>query len=314
MDGDSGGHEPRRVSRRALVVAAAVGGGSLLTGCGLRLDLPPDPAPAPTRRPAPDEAYLLAVVADLDEIVADERRLVGTGRAGRVPTTLLALHERQRSVLVGRLTNAGVPTAVIPTAPATGAVRTPATAATLAGRLADLTATDWSDLAAASEPTRELVAAAYGMRLAGAALLGHPVGVAATSSPARPALVARTAPLVYAFEVVAAQSTGTVRERALTSLTVLRRLLHDVTRGPGGSAATGGLPGGWALPFPVTTSEQAGRLATETLSTAVDAGTDAAGRRPSGPTLEEVARWSARVQALATTWGVPLTAFPGTTS
>ncbi|MEO7754456.1 MAG: hypothetical protein ABIS35_13685 [Terracoccus sp.] len=329
MDGDTGGRAPRAVppalrvprlhrwdapvSRRGVVAAATLGAVTVLAGCGLRLDLPPDPAPTPTRRPAPDERYLLSVIADLRDLVVSERRLVASGAAGTVVPTLLPLHERQVAVLVGRLTNDGVPTTAIPTsvptAGPTGAGA--ATPAQLATRLAALTPADWTDLAAASAATRELVAAAYGTRLAGAELLGRAVAVPATPSPAGPALVDRTAPLVYAFEVVAAQSTGKTRERALVTLSELRRLLEDVSSVAG---ATPDLPGGWALPFPVTTPEGAARLATRTLSTAVAAATDAAGQSPTGATLEDVARWSARVQSLATTWGVPLVAFPGTTA
>ncbi len=324
MDGDTRGREPHAVarperlprvpwwdapvSRRGVVAAATLGAVTVLAGCGVRLDLPPDPAPTPTRRPAPDERYLLSVIADLTDVVASERRLVDSGAAGTVVPTLLPLHERQVTVLVGRLTNDGVPTTAIPTAaaPGTGAASTPAQLAT---RLADLTAKDWTELAAASPSTRELVAAAYGTRLAGAGLLGLPITAPTTPTPARPALVERTAPLVYAFEVVAAQSTGRARERALATLSELRRLLEDVAGLPG---ATPELPGGWALPFPVTTPDEAARLATRTLSTAAATATDAAGPSPTGATLEDVARWSARIQALATTWGVPLVAFPGT--
>ncbi len=330
MDRDRGGRAHRAVrrpsppraivSRRRFVLVVALGAGSALAGCGVRLDLTPEPAPTPTRRPAPDEPYLLAVIADLRDVIASERRLVDEGRAGKVATALVPLHERQLAVLVGRLTNDGVPTSVITAGPTGGGTTPPGpgteaatTPAQLASRLADLSAADWADLAAASAATRDLVAAAYGMRLAGAALLGGPVPVPDTPSPRRAALVARTAPLVYAFEVVAAQTTGQERDRALGTLSALRRLLVDVTRPQGGGPDLPDVPGGWALPFPVTTPEDAGRLATQTLSAAVDAATDVVGPAPTGPTLEDVGRWSARVQSLATAWGVPLLAFPGTT-
>jgi hypothetical protein len=109
---------------------------------------------------------------------------------------------------------------------------------------------------------------------------------------------------VYAFEVVAAQSSGSQRRRAESTLAHLQRLSLAVS-------ATTSTPPGWALPFPVTTAADARRLATEVLRSAVDATTAAAGPHPTAASLEEVARWSANVQAIAVDWDVPLTAFPG---
>ena len=110
---------------------------------------------------------------------------------------------------------------------------------------------------------------------------------------------------MYAFEVAAAQSRGDKRSRAADTLASLGRL------GVSLSSAAGSEPSGWALPFPVTSPEDAGRLATEVLRSAVDAATDAAGPSPTGAALEDVGRWSAHIQALATRWDVPLTPFPG---
>jgi hypothetical protein len=120
--------------------------------------------------------------------------------------------------------------------------------------------------------------------------------------------VSRTSPLVYAFEVVAAQSSGDQRARAEETLAALLRL--DIAL----SGASSTTPAGWALPFPVTTPDAARRLATQTLASAVDAATELAGTSPGAATLEDVARWSANVQALAVDWRVPLTAFPGASS
>ena len=63
----------------------------------------------------------------------------------------------------------------------------------------------------------------------------------------------------------------------------------------------------------MTTPDAARRLATQTLSSAVESGTELAGSGPDAATLEDVARWSAHLQALAVDWHVPLTAFPGAT-
>jgi len=138
-------------------------------------------------------------------------------------------------------------------------------------------------------------------------LLGRDVATPPTS-PVRPAVVARTQPLVYAFEVVAAQSTGARRRTAEATLAELVRLEQAVT-GPGTAP-----PAGWALPFPVTNPQAARRLAASTLSAAVRSGPELAGAAPTAASLEDVARWSAHVQALAVDWDVPLTAFPGATA
>ncbi len=324
MDGDTRGREPHAVarperlprvpwwdapvSRRGVVAAATLGAVTVLAGCGVRLDLPPDPAPTPTRRPAPDERYLLSVIADLTDVVASERRLVDSGAAGTVVPTLLPLHERQVTVLVGRLTNDGVPTTAIPTAaaPGTGAASTPAQLAT---RLADLTAKDWTELAAASpeHPRARRGGLRHETRGCRAARApdhrpDHPdpraAGAGGTDRPARLRLRGRRGPVE-----------GGARERALATLSELRRLLEDVAGLPG---ATPELPGGWALPFPVTTPDEAARLASRTLSTAAATATDAAGPSPTPAPPSRTSRAGAPgSRALATTWGVPLVAFPG---
>jgi hypothetical protein len=113
---------------------------------------------------------------------------------------------------------------------------------------------------------------------------------------------------VYAFEVVAAQSTGSQRRRAEATLADLNRLELAV------SGAASCTPRGWALPFPVTSPVDGRRLATTVLRSAVDGATTAAGDRPTAAAIEDVARWSANVQANAVDWDVPLTAFPGATA
>ena len=177
----------------------------------------------------------------------------------------------------------------------------------LAARLDSLGPDDWAALGAATAGTRELLAAAWSQRLAAAVLLGREVEVS-SPSPVRPAIVGRTQPLVYTFEVVAAQSTGAQRQAAQDTLEALVRLELSVS---GTSSTT---PAGWALPYPVTSPDAARRLATQTLASAVDAATELAGTSPGAATLEDVARWSANVQALAVDWRVPLTAFPGASS
>ncbi|MGW5241369.1 hypothetical protein ACWEOW_20720 [Monashia sp. NPDC004114] len=341
MDGDTRGLGSRVLNhlgnppRRLFVVGGAAAVLAVLVDGGLRLDLPQPTPPPPTRKKAPDEALLLDVVGDLQVLVDGETAVLAGSGASATVRRLRAVQTEQLRVLKGRLTNAGVPTAVInaavararagkaaSTAPTTAtgtptpagtpsttttnhaAPRTIRTRAQLAAALDSLTASDWDQVAKATPQTRELVAAAYGVRLAGAVLLGRDVEPG-PASPARTEIIDRTQPLVYAFEVAAAQSRGDEQSRAADTLTSLGRL------GVSLSSATGSEPSGWALPFPVTTPEDAARLATDVLRTAVDAATDAAGSNPTGAALEDVGRWTAHVQALATRWDVPLTPFPG---
>lgn len=127
-------------------------------------------------------------------------------------------------------------------------------------------------------------------------------------SPVRPAVVSRTSPSSTPSRSSRPRASGDQRARAEDTLAALLRLDIAVS---GVSSTT---PAGWALPFPVTTPDAAGRLATQTLSSAVDSGTEVAGPSPSAASLEDVARWSANIQALAVDWDVPLTAFPGATA
>lgn len=306
------------VTRRSVLTLSArgvVGAGLVLSvsACGLRLDRPPPTPPVPTRRPAPDEKLLLSVIADLAQLVTAEQTIASDGAAGGASLSqpirstlsgLLRLHREQVTVLTGRLTNDGVPLASITSAPTTGPL--PRTVDELAAGLASLDGSDWAAVAGATPPTRELLTAAYSLRLAGAVELARDVAVPSPPSPVREALLARTRPLVYAFEVVAAQSTKAQRTRAVATLRALTRLEEELAAG--GRTA----PTAWSLPFPVTTAAAADRLATRVMSSAVAALVDVVGPSPSAATLRDGATWSARVQSLAVDWSVPLTAFPGT--
>ncbi|GAA2150564.1 uncharacterized protein DUF4439 [Humibacillus xanthopallidus] len=339
--GSREGAAPGLPTRRLLVLGGGAAALTALAGCGLRLDLPQPPPPVPTRKPAPDERFILAVIKDLRSLVRAAGTLEPRGEARGVLRETVAAQRRQIAVLTGRLTNAGVPTAEITAAtapapvtpvtpvtaptssgasastgtpsskPSTGSpsgVATVQTVAQLAAVLATISPDRWTALAGATPGTRDLVLAAWSSRLASAALLGAAVDPTATPSAARPRIIDQTSPLVYGFEVAAAQSTGAGRTRALTTLDALRRLDLAV------AGSTTSTPGGWALPFPVTTPDEAQRLATHLLATAVDATVDVAGGKPDGPALDDTARWSGRVQALATGWGMPLAAFPGTSA
>jgi hypothetical protein len=236
---------------------------------------------------------------------------------------------KQVTVLRGRLTNDGVPTSVIDAAPSAAAKAAPSTTGrvptsssspttsggapaptvpALAAALVGVTPAEWAGLASASAANRPLALSAQSARMAGGLLLGATAPFAPTPSPVRPTLVEHTAPLVYGFEVAAAQSAGTARTRAMRALDEALEL----QRALGGGAAPA--PGGWALPFPVTTPKEASRLAEHLFATSIGATTTLATASKDAPSAEDTARWSARVQAIAARWGVPLTAFPGTES
>ncbi|MEW1954240.1 hypothetical protein [Terrabacter sp. NPDC080008] len=334
MDGDTRGLGSRadrgagHPTRRLLVLGGAAAGLALLVDHGLRVETPQPPPPVPTRRPAPDEALLLSALAGLERLRRSETAVL-SAREDALVRRLRTLGDEQVRVLRGRLTNAGVPTAVIdaavtsspdtapttsPTAssivtttqssPASGSgdVRTDTALAQL--MVESLRAEDWEALAASTAGTRQLLAAAYAQRLAGALLLGAALPPSPTS-PVRPQLLGRTQSLLYAFEVVAAQSTGAQRRTAQATLTGLGRLEDTLTSTSSTEVA------GWSLPYPVTTAQAARRLATDTLSSAVDAAAVLGRSDPSAPSLEDAAHWSARLQALAVDWNLPLTAFPG---
>jgi hypothetical protein len=336
------GEAAGRPSRRLLVLGGASGVLIALSGCGLRLDLPQPPPPVPTRKPAPDERFLLSVIKDLRSLVRAAGTLEPRGEARRLVRETVAVQRRQIAVLTGRLTNAGVPTAEITaaTAPTPAARASTATSAAtpsrtpnatsnatssasagaapeaaavrsvadLAAVLASIAPDRWRALAATTPGTRDLVLSAWSSRLASAVLLGASVNPTAKPSAARPRIIEQTSPLVYGFEVAAAQSTGQRRARAIATLDALRRLDLAVA---GAATST---PGGWALPFPVTTPAEAQRLATHLLGTAVDAIFDVGGPKPDGPALDDTARWSGRVQSLAVDWGMPVAPFPGTST
>lgn len=312
------------VSRRRVLGAGVALSTTFLAGCGLRLDLPQPPPPTPTRRQVPDETLLVAFVRDLRQLRADGLRLPAAQRNRAATRDALRLLAQQDDVLTGRLTNAGVPTAVIDAIP-TPSVSTTTTGPTpsttvptpttptppspFAAALSDLPDHRWESLATATVTNRPVLVSATSARLATAIRLGRQVPLAGNvSQTLHTSLVEHTAPLVYGFEVVAAQSTGADRRTALGTLDQLRRLLEEVGPEVSGSA----LPGGWSLPYKVTTPVAAARLAKDLLTTAIAATTTLLAPTPSPSGVAEAATWSARVQALGPAHGIPLSAFPAT--
>ena len=305
MNGDTRAHgsrvhlPPVSTTRRLFLLG---GGAALLTavaGCGLRVDLPQPPPPVPTRRRATDEALIIGVVRDLDA-------LLRSWPAASKPAVLKdsrALLTELRTVLVGRLTNEGVPTEEITSAPSATPAAGPLAVGELRKRLAALPSAHLEATTSATPETRELLTAAYGTIFASAERLGAGVAPAAETSPVGQQLAERTSPLVYAFEVVAAQSSGAQRRQALDTLERLRGLERLIGRDDASS--------GWSLPFPVTDQRSARRLGDTVLKRAVGGLGEVLGAAPTTESLDDVARWVAAVQLAGETWGLDPVAFPG---
>jgi hypothetical protein len=323
--------------RRSVIAAAGVGAAGLLTGCRVRLE---DDAPRvpllPTREPAPDQGLLLQALAECRALRAAATAL-GGARTG-APARLAVLHGRQVEVLEQVLRDARVPArsyAVTPPASASPApsvagsagsataTRTPpagtppapgraglATQEGLAVQPGALTA-----LAGVSTAHLSLLSALTVQRAVAVGLLGG--AVRWPSTPVVPAAAAaRLLPparaAVYGFEVVAAQSAGTARARAVGVLATLRART-DQLEAMGGSEVRP--PLGYDLPFTVTTPAAAARLARvllpQLLLSLGSAYTAGAGDRPG---LTGLLRWAAQTQDQALAWGVAPTAFPGLAS
>jgi hypothetical protein len=318
--------------RRSLIAAAGLGAASLLTGCRVRLE---DDAPRvpllPTREPAPDEALLLQALTACRALQAAATAL-GGARTG-APARLAVLHGRQIEVLERVLREARVPAgsyAVPPPASASSepsvagstgsgtATRTPparsraalATQEGLAVQPGSLTA-----LAGASTAHLPLLSAVTVQRAVAVGLLGG--AVRWPSSPAAPAAAAaRLLPsaraAVYGFEVVAAQSAGAARSRAVGVLATLRARTEQL-EAMGGSDVPPAL--GYDLPFTVTTPAAAARLARVVLpQLLLSLGSAYAAGAGDRPGLTGLLRWAAQTQSQALAWGVAPTAFPGLAS
>ncbi len=307
------GRAATAVPRRGVLAAGVAAATALLGGCGLRLDLPQPPPPTPTRELVPDEALLVGFVRDLRDLVALGRRLPETQRSRPEVRDCLRILTTQDTVLTGRLTNDGVPTDVITASPTPTSTSSPGTGTTpsvarLRSALVDVPKDRWTSVAGSTPANRPVLLSATSARLATAVRLGERVAVPQGAPQAvRAALVEHTTPLVYGFEVVAAQSAGPARQAALDTLALLRTLLTEL-----GEVQGSALPGGWPLPYPVTTPAAAKRLAHDLLSAAINATTTLVPAAASGEAVASVATWSARVQALGPAHGIPLTAFPGT--
>ena len=331
MSSAAGASAPGLPSRRTVLRAgsrlAAVAATAALGGCGIRLQDDAPNLPLLQRRSIPDEAALI------DEF---HRATSLSQMAGRIPlptalvTQLTRIHATQAQVVHGLLSRGGVPdhviTAAAPTSPAAAAATTtttgtaavsappPATVAQLtAAEAAAISAEVLAGVAGATGANRSVLASVAAQRASAAGLLGGIV-TWSDADPLAPPTAARlleaTRPVVYAFEVVAAQLAVDQRPPALVTLAALRVREGELTAAAGASAAAD--PLGYALPYPVTSPDLARRLAGEVLTRLVDGGLELVPVLPAGSTsLTAVVRLLAQAQSLAHGWGATPAPFPG---
>ena len=316
---------PRLLGRRDLLrLASLVALPPVLVtaGCDIRLEDDAPALPLLQRKSVPDEAVLIAAA----------RRTTALGQlAGRVPdpsasvSQLGALHRTQAEVLRARLVSAGVPNHVIddpgpagsssPAPTATAAVSAPpgATAADLGGAEAAATAALLPALASVTLANRAILVSVTTACATAADQLGAAVAWP-TVDPLPPtaavALLDDTRAAAYALVVVAAQSSGDQRARALTTHTQLSAREAELVTLAGAAAPPA--PLGYALPFPVADGDAAMRLATQVLTTLVAGGLGPLGSLPVGSlAVVPLVRLLVGAAAIARPWGVGPVPFPG---
>lgn len=314
---------PRAVSRRDILrysggAAVALTSAALLADCGIRLEDSAPRIPLLQRKSVPDEALLIDAVRRLTTL---------TQLAGRVPkpsdaiTALGTLHRTQVEVLRGRLVQAGVPNHVIdgstPTNSPSAAVSAPASATAAdvkAAQSATVTAL-LGGLPSATNENRTVLASVGAACAAGLDRLGDSViWPAADPVPAEGAatLLEATRAAAYAFQVIAAQTSGDTRSMALTTHTALDAREQELAAMAGSAAPAA--PLGYALPFPVSGPTPATRLAAQVLTTLVTDGLAPLQNVPERSTaVLTLVRFLVGASRLASGWGVAPVPFPGMT-
>ena len=303
-------------SRRSLLVggvtmAGLAGGSYAAVRAGVRLDTPPPKPPIPTRITIPDEALLISAWQKVDSVRATSAALQSGQVGPELAARVTASHTAQSKVIRGLLTNGGVPTKVID-------LRAPSPPAAGKATKADLIEVEqglvtWpktADLLAAQPATVQLLLAvkAYAMQVV-AALGGGEPQLPTKAAQANARLLGLTYPLVYGLQVATAQSSGEQRQniRALWGETkTWTTLLLGATPPPGPTPSPA-----YALPFEVTTAQDANKLVKTMLSNALRDVWTAIPAKPTGADLEAVTAYAALVARTAALWGVPSTPFPG---
>lgn len=319
------------LARRDLLRAVLPGAVALpvLAACDIRLEDDAPTIPLLQRKSAPDEAVLVDLV----------RRTTALAQtAGRVPKSgdsvarLATLHQTQADVLRGRLTAAGVPSHVVDGTASTTASSSssssslsstaptiavsappPASAKDVATAENALVAALLPALPTVTADNRAVVASVVAACGAAAETLGSPIAWPRADplpSAAAVPLLDGTRSAVYAFQVVAAQSQGSLRAAAVRTHTDLIARAEELAGMAGASAPT--VPLGYALPYPVTAPEAASRLAGQVLTTLVAGGLAPLATLPQGSSATTtLVRLLVGAQGLGGPWGVVPVPFPG---
>lgn len=297
-------------TRRALLLAAV--SVPALAACRVRLE---DDAPhvplVPTREPVPDEAALLALLADL-------RTLHAQATALRPPRPqLVAAHAQHVRVIESALSAARVPSPS--SSPSTRPVSAPALPAHEA---AALTPASLTALGALTTDLAATVRSIAVYRALAAASLGAPVRWPAlpttppTSPDAAVRLLAALRSAQYALQLAATRS-GPESDGAVPT-SQRGRLVADSQWLAGRCRALVSLLGdaappaplGYPLPFPVATPADAKRLAAQSysqLELAIGATLAAA----DGAACAVIVQTLAETMTHGAAWGLALTPFPG---
>jgi hypothetical protein len=182
-----------------------------------------------------------------------------------------------------------------------------------ASEAAALSAESFAALGALDAETVTTPAAALAQRATAATLLGRapawPTQEEVSPVLASAALEATRA-AVYGLEVAAAQSRGSQRRLATTTLATLRA---RATRLQGLADDSAGPPSlGYPLPFAVTGAASARRLAQHVLSGLRASHAAAPARAAGDPSgLVATVQWLTEAEGLCHRWGLPLEPFPG---
>lgn len=310
---------PRSWSRRSILVALAAGAVTALSvttlsGCQVQLEEGAPRIPlVPTRVPMKDEKALLAV---LGRTTALELLAKSAGSSTTsMPGQLSAVHATQVGVIARLLREGGVPESMIGASTLTRPTTNPTAPAAV---LSDVERDSVSDIVLADLANAHvaLIGSMLAQRLAAVTLLGAivaPVVPSGLKGAEAVRLLAGTRAVVYGFEVVAAQIDSTGRPLARSTLASLRTRASELETLVGSSSTPP--PLGYQLPFPVTDTDSAKRLALHLLKALLTS--HAAALEPAtghATALALLVQWLGATEAIASQWGAPLAAFPGLTN
>ena len=318
---------PTSWSRRSLLVALAAWSVTALSGCRVqREEGDPRVALTPTRVSMKDEKALLAVLGRTVSLTSLTKAVGGAPNS--VTRRLGAVHAIQVEVIASLLRDGGVPESLIdasrsanPTAPAASAPASASPTRLSPTRAAALSAAEHSSMSdvvpdSLSRAHIALIGSLLAQRTAAVALFGgraaHAVPSGLKGAEAVRLLAAARAS-VYGFEIVAAQIDNSGRALAMSTLASLEARTSELQTVVGSTGAP--RPLGYELPFPVTNTRSARRLALHLLAALLASQAAALGPATGDrDALAGIVQWLGSTEAAACRWGAPLAAFPGLTN